>query len=302
MADVLSLLALDDERALRTLIQEQLKDPISARWLDLGAPQGGSDGDTTVPLTLHKGRTPVGQWHHSGSVPFLYKRYNLHDFISSLQLDLELDFPMTLHQILRLLFTKLGIGWREVEFPDRMVERSEAGQVNLTASSDSYRWVGSAELNLRQLVKSLSERIRETKLPGLKFPLRGIGRTDAKRTIVQSVESLNQFTLLKGLPVNEVDLINPRSQTNTEFNTVVDVYPAAGSPWKDSVTLHYNRLDLGEVFDYRSPLIIDDTVQTSRDLMQLVIDQYGLNLELGDILNEPLPSIGMREEHVVTVK
>lgn len=71
-------------------------------------------------------------------------------------------------------------------------------------------------------------------------------------------------------------------------NTSLEVTAIPGQGLTGSVTVTYNRLDLGLLFQDNPPAVVGNQVDTSTKLADLMNDTYGLMLEEEDIVVEPI--------------
>lgn len=70
-------------------------------------------------------------------------------------------------------------------------------------------------------------------------------------------------------------------------NSTVVLTPS-GNKFSGKRTVHYNRLDLATFFEALSlpPLLVDENVETTHDLLQLIYDQYSIRLLPEEIIDE----------------
>lgn len=72
-------------------------------------------------------------------------------------------------------------------------------------------------------------------------------------------------------------------------NSTVVLTPS-GNKFSGKRTVHYNRLNLATFFEALSPppLLVDENVETTHDLLQLIYDQYSIRLLPEEIIDEDI--------------
>lgn len=109
--------------------------------------------------------------------------------------------------------------------------------------------------------------------------------------ILQRFNKLNASTLEQSLSRDNVTLddIAPLGGEGDAVNTKALMYPVVGGGFTDSVTIAWRRLSLTKLFMGIPIVIKDKTVKETRDLIPIINQMYGTDIDPLDIAQANLP-------------
>ncbi len=109
-----------------------------------------------------------------------------------------------------------------------------------------------------------------------------------EQILTDLINYANKSTLVSGLLT--FGLPTAAAGTDPITNTDLVIGAVAGSPWVDTQTVHYNRLNIAGIKASLSNVFVIGTASRLSDLIPRINALYGVNLQAVDYVNASLPS------------
>jgi len=303
MADTLDLLKLTPKAALKSIIQEKMKDGFDVDDLRIGAPVSAGLRATKINLSVDKTLAPIESWKYDGSVDFTYNRLVMSEYFAGKNMTFTVDLPMTATNLVALIADRFDIVFDPLDYVSENISLGTS-LYTLKSAPGSLRWVGQVQVELKERVKPLSEVIQVSQLDVMNYPADGeVDSLPPIPRLLESINRLNSARLSYPITAGEVTWSTPLvSSAEDEYdNTEITLSIANSEHYSGSVQLHYRRRYMLRMQDFEVVEVISATAKTTVDLAVIVAQRLGFYLESNDVVSEPLPTLAAGEVRTITV-
>lgn len=291
-----TLLKMHPLDALRAMIGENLKTPLKADYLLIGAPKAINARRTAVTVMVDKSRAPLALWDRIGTFDFTYDRIPLDSFTSGMNLTVKAALPASPTALLRNLFYKPQI---PVVSGDLVEARySSLGAADVIAHEESYRWTGEIVMQIGELAIEIPSLIL---VDHFTFSFDDQWRSiNVKQRIATQLNLSNASSLPTLVQAGMFTLGVPEVNGPIEDgdNTAIELV-FNGAPYIGGFKVFYARRAFQQSF-YR-PIKITANAASTSAWSSALSSALGCSIAALDIKDEPVPSIGAGQTTTVVV-
>lgn len=292
-----ALLRMEAEAALRLQIDSALKRPLTERALTIDTLREDSGIWTWADCSLNKAKTPVSLWGLVGQPSFRYQRITTHDFFQGVDKRVRVGFPASTEVIFRAFLRRWGIPLSGYEVNGSDV--TGPGSLTVIPSDRSFRWYGPIDLIAELLTLDINDHIRASRFaPTLHSQYSSDTLLD--ELIVWLNQSPTNLLLepitrdmfdVSGIEVNDRNDSSSNTRLTLSFN---------GTPYVGDLDLLYGRQSFPKTYAY--PIPVSYPQGTTGELADILSDHLGCQITTQDILDEPLPAIGIHRTDLCLVQ
>lgn len=279
------MLSLTPTEALYKLAQEQLDVSgirVDARWYKPNLPRVLDGTLTSVLFTLDKLSTPVDHWDSPELFTVEYHRLRLNDF--KRDEPFRVTLPTDTKVVLTSLFEEYRIRYEDEDFHE-VESISSVGSITIYANSDSYRWVGSVDLDLMKYVRTLSDIVeRNNIVTDFSDEYSSLGLRD---DIVDHLNMINKGRTRRLINKGDVTIGVPiksgpnRSSRNTRVKLM-----SIGDEFIGEAYIYYRRKTFDETWGYPLEYVWQSHWVNYTDMLSVIGDTLKCRITQNDIHNE----------------